>query len=224
MCHLPAMRSSMAPSLPRRGPGFQLRMLRAVCSSKRLGTLLSKRYSALEGKCLLSWASRKIGLALSSLTKWRSRVETGSDIHQTVNPSRNDETSSSLQERNSSSECVKGSRLGVIPYWTGWITSGTTRCDGAGTSSGSITSGVPAGSALSCFSYLLNAHELLETLASGYGCQDDCGVEGRPGGTGGEPRHAFHPSSICLSAVGDAVGVHGLRKPSTVRIRFHFHC
>ena len=35
------------PSLPRRGPGFQLKMLIRVCSSKRLGTQLSKRHSGL---------------------------------------------------------------------------------------------------------------------------------------------------------------------------------
>ena len=46
-------------------------------TSKRLGTLLSKRFSGLGEKCLLSWASRKIGLALSLLTSWRSRVEVG---------------------------------------------------------------------------------------------------------------------------------------------------
>ena len=40
------MCSSMASSLPRRGRGFQLKMLRRVCSSKRLGTLLSKRHSS----------------------------------------------------------------------------------------------------------------------------------------------------------------------------------
>ena len=80
--------------------------------------------------------------------------------------------------------------MGMIPYRTGCVTSGTTRSDGAGASSGSLTSGVPAGRALCCFSYFLNAHELLEAVPSGYGCQDDCGVEGRPGGTSGDLRDA----------------------------------
>ena len=70
---------------------------------------------------------------------------------------------------------------------------GTTRSDGAGTSSGSITSGVPAGRALSCFSYFLNAHELLEAFPSGYGRQQDCGVEGRLGGTGGDSQDGSPP-------------------------------
>ena len=35
------------PSLPRRGPGFQLRILIRVCSTERLGTQLTKRYSGL---------------------------------------------------------------------------------------------------------------------------------------------------------------------------------
>ena len=53
---------SMAPSLPRRGPGVQFRMLRRVCSSKRLGTLLLKRYSGLGEQCLLSLCFMKDGL------------------------------------------------------------------------------------------------------------------------------------------------------------------
>ena len=36
----------------------------------------------------------------------------------------------------------------------------------------------------------VNAHERFEALASGYGCQDDCGVESRPGGAGGDLRDA----------------------------------
>ena len=35
---------STAPGAPRRGPGFQLKMLIRVCSRKRLGPLLSHRY------------------------------------------------------------------------------------------------------------------------------------------------------------------------------------
>ena len=49
---------SMAPSLPRRVPGFQFRMLRRVCSSKWLCTSLIKRYSGLGELCLRSWESR----------------------------------------------------------------------------------------------------------------------------------------------------------------------
>ena len=52
---------------PRRGPRFQLRMLRRICSSKQLGTLSSKR-SGLGENCLRSWASRKTGLALPDET------------------------------------------------------------------------------------------------------------------------------------------------------------
>ena len=44
----------------------------------------------------------------------------------------------------------------------------------------------------------LKAHKLLEAFASGYGCQDDCSVEGRPGGTGGDSRDASRPSSTRL--------------------------
>ena len=44
MCHFPAVCFSMAPGLPRLGPGFQLKMLVRVCSSRRYGTLVSKRY------------------------------------------------------------------------------------------------------------------------------------------------------------------------------------
>ena len=71
-------------------------------------------------------------------------------ILQAVCPSRVDETSSSQPERISSSGRGKGRRVDIIPCWTGCITSGTTRSDSAGTSSGSMTSGVPAGRALSC--------------------------------------------------------------------------
>ena len=39
----------------------------------------------------------------------------------------------------------QGSRVGIILYWARCETSGTTRSDGAGTASGSTTSGVPAG-------------------------------------------------------------------------------
>ena len=62
-----------------------------------------------------------------------------------------------------------------------------------------MTSGEPAGRALGCLSYVMHGHELLEVFASGYGCQDDCGVEGRPGGTSGGSRDAPQPSSTCLN-------------------------
>ena len=70
--------------------------------------------------------------------------------------------------------------------------------DDEGTSRGSMTSGEPARRALNCLSYLLNTHKLPEVFASGYGCQDDCGVEGRPGGTGGGSREELPTSSVCL--------------------------
>ena len=38
------------PSLPRRGPGFQLRILIRVCSTERLGASLSKWYFGWGGK------------------------------------------------------------------------------------------------------------------------------------------------------------------------------
>ena len=44
---------------------------------------------------LLSWASRKMGLALFEMTKWRSKIQTKSTFTQTVYPSRMDETSPS---------------------------------------------------------------------------------------------------------------------------------
>ena len=72
-------------------------------------------------------------------------------------------------------------------YWTEWKTAGTTRSEGAGTSSGSMISGVPAGSALCCTTHLLNAHELIDAVASRYGCQDD-----------GETWDAFPPPSESL--------------------------
>ena len=49
----------------RRGPRCQLRILIRVCSSTRFGTLLSKRYFGWGEKCLLSWASRKMGFGTS---------------------------------------------------------------------------------------------------------------------------------------------------------------
>ena len=55
------------------------KMLKRVCSSKRLGTLLSKRHTGLGKECLRSWAPRKTGEALPALTKWRNSVELGSD-------------------------------------------------------------------------------------------------------------------------------------------------
>ena len=58
--------------------------------------------------------------------------------------------------------------------------------------------GEPVGCPLSCFSSLLHDHELPEVFASGYGCQDDCGAEGRRGGTGVGSRGALQPSSILL--------------------------
>ena len=100
-CHLQSNdmqfppRFSMAPCFPRRIPGFQLKMLRLLFSCNRQGTSLIKRYSGLGEECLLSCASRKIGLALLKLTRWRSRVEAGSTFTQAVYPSRMDETSSS---------------------------------------------------------------------------------------------------------------------------------
>ena len=60
----PQRASHMAPSFPRRGPGFQLKMLSLLCSCNRLGTSLLKRYSGLGEECLLSFASRKMALAL----------------------------------------------------------------------------------------------------------------------------------------------------------------
>ena len=39
------MCSSIAPGFPRRGPGFQRKMLMRVCSSTRFGTLLSEQHS-----------------------------------------------------------------------------------------------------------------------------------------------------------------------------------
>ena len=116
--HVPAMCSSVARAPSRRGPGFQLRMLRRVCSSKRLGTLFSKQYFGF-GECLLSWASRKMGLELPVLTKRRSSVAAGSDILHAVYPSRMDETSSPLPETTSSSECGKEQPFGCDPMLDG---------------------------------------------------------------------------------------------------------
>ena len=44
--------------------------------------------------------------------------------------------------------------------------------------------------------YLLNASELPEVFASENGCQDDCGVKGRSGGTGVGSRGAPQQSSL----------------------------
>ena len=140
----------MAPSLPRRGPGFQLRILIRVCSSKRLGTQLPKRYFGWGEKCLLSTASRKMGLAHPLLANWHNNAADGSDIAQAVYPSRMDETSSSVPEKIVSSECGKSSRLGLIPKRTAWTTSGTLCVDGAGSSCGSVTNGLCAASSFGC--------------------------------------------------------------------------
>ena len=150
MYHLPAMCSSMTPSLPRRGPGFQLKMLIRVCSSKRLGTQLSKRYFGWGEKCLLYRASRKMGLAHPLLANWRYNAVDGSDIAQAVYPSRMDETSSSEPEKILSSECGKSIRLGLIPKRTAWTTSSTICFDGAGSSCGSVTNGLCAASSFGC--------------------------------------------------------------------------
>ena len=95
------------------------------------------------------------------LSKWRSSAA-GSVIAQ-VYLSRMDETSSSKPERISSSECGKSSRLS-IPYWTGWITSGTIRSDGAGTPGGSKNTGFTAAGSSGCLTTRLR-----ET-------QEPCGV------------------------------------------------
>ena len=42
------------------------------------------------------------------------------------------------------------------------------------------------------------SREPSDAFASRNGFQDDCGVEGRPGGTGGEKPGVCHPSSIGL--------------------------
>ena len=77
------------------GARFQLRMRRRLCSRNRLGTSLLTRYSGFGEECLLSCASRKLGLALFQLAKWRSKVAAGSTFTQAENPSRMDETASS---------------------------------------------------------------------------------------------------------------------------------
>ena len=44
-CHLPAFCYAKAFSFPRRGPGFQLYILRRFCTGERLDILLCKRYA-----------------------------------------------------------------------------------------------------------------------------------------------------------------------------------
>ena len=95
--------------------------------------------------------------------------------------------------------------LGIIPCWTGCGTSGA------------MTSGVPAGRALDRFSHFLNA------ITSGYGCQDDCCVEGTPGGTGSDSEDAPQPVSRCLREREKYIQNSQAKEPRMGRICFHFH-
>ena len=52
----------------------------------RLGTSVSKRYSTLNGECIITGASRFAGLAPFASTMWRCRMVSGSDFTQAEKP------------------------------------------------------------------------------------------------------------------------------------------
>ena len=87
-----------------------------------------------------------LGLAHPFLAIWRSSVVAGSGISQAVFPCRMDVTSSSIQERISSSE----QPFGCDPILDGMETSSTIGFDGARSSYGSITTGLSAASSFGC--------------------------------------------------------------------------
>ena len=182
----------MAHALPHRAPRFPLSVLRRVCTSKRMGPL-SKQHFGLVTNCLLSCRSRKIGLALPSLTKWRSSVAAGSDIFLVVYPSRMNETSSSMPERISSSS---GSMTNGMPA-TGWSSCSKT-----------------------CFR---KKPRTLCRVALEYGCQDDCGVEVDQEEVAVNPckdsTHRVHVGECHSGCNRNSLA----SEPTTVRIRFHFH-
>ena len=168
-------------------------MPRRVCSSKRLGSLLSKRYSG--GKSVFGHGHRKrldwhflhapSGVTVLSLDRILPKehiIPYGRHVFVVTR----EEFVVWARQGNPFGYNPILNRMDNLRY------SSFQRCrprsDGGGTSSGSLTSGEPAGRALISSSYHLHGHELLEVLASGYGCQDDCTVECRPGGTGGGSR------------------------------------
>ena len=117
------------------------------------------------------------GFGTSLAAKWRYSAVDGSDIAKAVYPSRVDETSSSVPERILWSECGKGSRFGLLPYWTAWITSGTIGFDGAGSSCGSTTKGLCTASSFGCLTTCVwKTQEPFDAFAFEYGCQEDCAV------------------------------------------------
>ena len=79
---------SMAPGVPRLGPGFQVKILMCVCSSIWLGLLVSNLYSDGEERHVLTKALRNTGAALHLSVMWRARIAAGSAVTRAVQSSR----------------------------------------------------------------------------------------------------------------------------------------
>ena len=93
------------------------------------------------------------------------------------------------------SECGKSSRFGLLPYWTAMDNLSTVlRCP-----CGSITNGLCAASSFGCLTTCVRkTQEPFDAFAFEYGCQEECGVEGKPGGAAGESPGVCHPSPVGL--------------------------
>ena len=63
---------------------------------------------------------------------------------------------------------------------------------------------------------------LCDVPAFEYGCQKDCGVEGKFGGAGGESLDVCHPSSVVLNATWGRSRHPRASEHKTVRTDFHF--
>ena len=72
MCHLPAMRCSIAPSEPRRGPGLQLEM--CVCSSGNSLAALSKLAHGWSFSLAAPKEWPKVGTSLPLIVVWSRRA------------------------------------------------------------------------------------------------------------------------------------------------------
>ena len=85
----------------------------------------------------------------------------------------------------------------VDDSWTGWTTSGIIGLDGAGSSSGSITTALSAANASGCLKACFSeTQDPCGIFAFEYGCHEDCGVESKPGGASVESPGVCHPSSV----------------------------
>ena len=70
MCHLPAMCSSMASSLPRRGSWIPAQNAEACLLKQTVGPVVIETvFRFQEEESLRSWAQRKTGVALPEVTR-----------------------------------------------------------------------------------------------------------------------------------------------------------